>query len=49
MAKDDLVGNIPSEGAFQWLSLQGKTQLQSKLDWAQLKLQAIEVNAGIIK
>ncbi|MFZ9630542.1 MAG: hydroxymethylglutaryl-CoA lyase [Bacteroidia bacterium] len=48
MAKDDLVGNIPSEGAFQWLSLQGKTQLQSKLDWAQLKQQAIEVYAGII-
>lgn len=46
MAKDDLVGNIPSEGAFAWLSMQQPSELIPSINWAQLKQQAFEVYAG---
>ena len=46
MAKDDLVGNIPSEEAFAWLSTQHSTELIPNINWAQLKHQASEVYAG---
>jgi hydroxymethylglutaryl-CoA lyase len=46
MAKDDLVGNIPSEEAFAWLSTQQSTQLDSQINWANLKQQAIMVYAA---
>jgi hypothetical protein len=46
MAKDDLVGNIPSEEAFAWLSTQQSTQLDSQINWANLKQQAMMVYAA---
>ena len=46
MAKDDLVGNIPSEEAFAWLSTQQSSELKPNINWAQLKHQAFEVYAG---
>jgi hypothetical protein len=46
MAKDDLVGNIPSEEAFAWLSTQQPTELIPNINWAQLKHQAFDVYAG---
>ena len=42
MAKDDLVGNIPSEGAFSWLSQQEPTGLTMKMQWDELRLLAQE-------
>jgi hydroxymethylglutaryl-CoA lyase len=36
MAKDDLVGNIPSEGAFSWLSQQEPAGLTMKIQWDEL-------------
>lgn len=44
--KDDLVGNIPSEEAFAWLSAQQPSELIPSINWAQLKQQAFEVYAG---
>jgi hypothetical protein len=46
MAKDDLVGNIPSEEAFAWLSTQQPTELIPNINWAQLKHHAFEVYDG---
>ena len=46
MAKDDLVGNIPSEEAFAWLSTQQSSELIPNINWTQLKQQAFEVYAG---
>lgn len=43
MAKDELVGNIPSEGAFQWLASQASSNIHPQMDWNQLKMQALEV------
>jgi hydroxymethylglutaryl-CoA lyase len=37
MAKDDLVGNIPSEGAFSWLSQQEPAGLIMKIQWDELR------------
>lgn len=37
MAKDDLVGNIPSEGAFSWLSQQEPAGLTMKIQWDELR------------
>ena len=37
MAKDDLVGNIPSEGAFSWLSQQEPAGLTMKIQWNELR------------
>ena len=37
MAKDDLVGNIPSEGAFAWLSQQEPAGLIMKIQWDELR------------
>lgn len=37
MAKDDLVGNIPSEGAFSWLSQQEPAGLNMKIQWEELR------------
>ena len=37
MAKDDLVGNIPSEGAFSWLSQQEPGGLTMKIQWDELR------------
>lgn len=37
MAKDDLVGNIPSEGAFSWLSQQEDAGLTMKIQWDELR------------
>ena len=48
MAKDELVGNIPSEGAFQWLASQASSNLHPQMDWNQLKMQALEVYSGHI-
>ncbi len=42
MAKDDLVGNIPSEGAFSWLSQQEPAGLTMKIQWDELRLLAQE-------
>jgi hydroxymethylglutaryl-CoA lyase len=37
MAKDDLVGNIPSEGAFSWLSQREPAGLTMKIQWEELR------------
>jgi hydroxymethylglutaryl-CoA lyase len=37
MAIDDLVGNIPSEGAFSWLSQQEPAGLTMKIQWDELR------------
>ncbi len=37
MAKDDLVGNIPSEGAFSWLSQREPAGLTMKIQWDELR------------
>jgi hydroxymethylglutaryl-CoA lyase len=37
MAKDDLVGNIPSEGAFSWLSQKEPAGLTMKIQWNELR------------
>ena len=42
MAKDDLVGNIPSEGAFSWLSQRESAGLTMKIQWDELRLLAQE-------
>jgi hydroxymethylglutaryl-CoA lyase len=42
MAKDDLVGNIPSEGAFSWLSQREPAGLTMKIQWDELRLLAQE-------
>ena len=42
MAKDDLVGNIPSEGAFSWLSQREPAGLTMKIHWDELRLLAQE-------
>ena len=42
MAKDDLVGNIPSEGAFSWLSQQEPAGLNMKIQWEELRSLAQE-------
>ncbi len=42
MAKDDLVGNIPSEGAFSWLSQQEPAGLTMKIQWEELRSLAQE-------
>lgn len=42
MAKDDLVGNIASETAFQWLSQQESVGLIDDIDWVYLKSLAIK-------
>ena len=42
MAKDDLVGNIPSEGAFSWISQQEPAGLTMKIQWDELRLLAQE-------
>lgn len=42
MAKDDLVGNIPSEGAFSWLSRREPAGLTTKIQWDELRLLAQE-------
>ncbi len=46
MAKDDLVGNIPSEDVFSWLASKEPTALDPNIDWTLLKQQAFEVYAG---
>ena len=42
MAKDDLVGNIPSEGAFSWLSQREPAGLTMKIQWEELRSLAQE-------
>jgi hydroxymethylglutaryl-CoA lyase len=43
MAKDDLVGNIPSELAFPWLAKQENVDWVSNIDWVTLSQQAIRI------
>ena len=42
MAKDDLVGNIPSEGAFKWLSQQEPAGLTNNIQWEKLQSLALQ-------
>lgn len=46
MAKDDLVGNIPSEIAFPWLATQVDRPWRKNVDWTSLKLKALSVYQG---
>ena len=46
MAKDDLVGNIPSEIAFPWLALQENLQWVQNINWPTLTQQAVGVYQG---
>ena len=46
MAKDDLVGNIPSEIAFPWLAAQVNRPWRKNVDWTSLKLKALSVYQG---
>ncbi len=46
MAKDDLVGNIPSEIAFPWLAAQVNRPWKKNVDWTSLKLKALSVYQG---
>jgi hypothetical protein len=43
MAKDDLVGNIPSELAFPWLAKQENIDWVNNIDWVTLSQQAIRI------
>ncbi|MFM8995631.1 MAG: hydroxymethylglutaryl-CoA lyase [Bacteroidota bacterium] len=42
MAKDELVGNIPSEIAFPWLAKQANRELDNKIDWIKLTAEALK-------
>jgi hypothetical protein len=46
MAKDDLVGNIPSEIAFPWLAEHEGVDWVKNVNWVKLTQQALGVYQG---
>jgi hypothetical protein len=46
MAKDELVGNIPSEIAFPWLAKQENLHGVQNVNWSALTQQAVGVYQG---